>query len=102
VLFEFARTDPGRVTALLSAYRESGGSARVERRGHFSMLIAQLGHITEIAARDWLTPNPRSACREDSQAWISEVFDEPHTRAVLDDLLRQARAVSPARSASAP
>lgn len=102
VLFEFARTDPGRVRALLSAYRGSGGSARVERRGHFSMVIAQLGHITEIAARDWLTPNPRSPRREDSQAWISEVFDEPHTRAVLDDLLRQARPVWGAPSVSAP
>ncbi|MDF2093345.1 phosphotransferase [Knoellia sp. 3-2P3] len=102
VLFEFARTDPDRVRTLLSAYRGSGGSARVERRGQFSMLIAQLGHITEIAARDWLTPNPRSPRREDAQAWISEVFDEPHTRAVLDDLLRQARPVWGAPSVSAP
>jgi hypothetical protein len=51
------------------------------------MLIAQLGHITEIAATDWLRPNPRSPDRTDSEAWISEVFDEPHTRAVLDSLL---------------
>lgn len=102
VLFEFARSDPGRVRALLSAYRGSGGAGRVERRGHFSMLIAQLGHITEIAARDWLAPNPRSPRREDSQAWISEVFDEPHTRAVLDDLLRQAGPVWRAPPVSAP
>jgi hypothetical protein len=26
--------------------------ARVNRRGHFSMLIAQFGHITKIAAAD--------------------------------------------------
>ena len=51
------------------------------------MLIAQLGHITEIAARDWLVPNPRSPERADSEAWISEVLDEPHTPAVLDRLL---------------
>jgi hypothetical protein len=25
------------------------------------MLIAQLGHITETAASDWLTPNSRTA-----------------------------------------
>jgi len=51
------------------------------------MLIAQLGHITEVAATDWLEPNPRSPERADSAAWISEVFDEPHTRELLDSLL---------------
>ena len=76
---------------LARAYREAGGPATVERRGHFSMLVAQLGHITEIAARDWLTPNPRSPRREDSQAWISEVLDEPHTRDLLDGLLAAVR-----------
>ena len=88
VLFEFGRGDPGRARELTDAYRETGGPARLDRRGHFSMLIAQLGHITEIAATDWLTPNPRSPDRADSEAWISEVFDEPHTRELLDTLLR--------------
>jgi aminoglycoside phosphotransferase (APT) family kinase protein len=87
VLFEFARTEAGRARALMAAYRDAGGPASVDRRGHFTMLIAQLGHITELAARDWLEPNPRSPDRADSVAWISEVFDEPHTRAVLDELL---------------
>lgn len=87
VLFEFARSDPGRAGALTAAYREAGGPAAVTRRGDFSMLIAQLGHITEIAATDWLRPNPRSPDRADSAAWISEVLDEPHTRELLDSLL---------------
>jgi Ser/Thr protein kinase RdoA (MazF antagonist) len=87
VLFEFARTDRGRARALTNAYREAGGSATVNRRGHFSMLIAQLGHITEIAATDWLKPNPRSPDRADSAAWIGEVFDQPHTRELLENLL---------------
>ncbi|WP_239085741.1 phosphotransferase enzyme family protein [Catellatospora methionotrophica] len=87
-LFEFARTDPGRVRALVSAYEQAGGPGAVSRRGHFSMLIAQLGHITEVAATDWLHPNSRNPRREDSAAWISEVLDEPHTRKLLDDLLR--------------
>ncbi|HEX7196612.1 MAG TPA: phosphotransferase [Candidatus Limnocylindria bacterium] len=87
VLFEFARSDPGRARALTDAYREAGGPAAVTRRGDFSMLIAQLGHITEIAAADWLRPNPRSPDRADSAAWIGEVFDEPHTRELLDSLL---------------
>ena len=87
VLFEFARSDPGRAGALTAAYREAGGPAAVTRRGDFSMLIAQLGHITEIAATDWLRPNARSPDRADSAAWISEVLDEPHTREVLGSLL---------------
>ena len=87
VLFEFARTDPGRVRALTAAYRQAGGPAIVNRRGHFSMLIAQLGHINEAAGTDWLTPNPRSPQRADSAAWISESINEPHTRELLECIL---------------
>ena len=87
VLFEFGRTDPGRARALCSSYRQAGGPGAVRSRGQLSMLIAQLGHITEIAARDWLEPNLRSPDRADSAAWISEVFGEPHTREVLGSLL---------------
>ena len=98
VLFEFARTDPDRARALVSAYRAGGGPGTVDERGAFSMLIAQLGHITEIAAFDWLTPNPRSPERADSEAWISEVFDEPHTREVLDSLLEAVNGQSSSRT----
>jgi Ser/Thr protein kinase RdoA (MazF antagonist) len=100
VLFEFARGDPGRARALTDAYREAGGPATVNRRGHFSMLIAQLGHITELAATDWLEPNPRSPQRADSAEWISEVLDEPHTREVLDTILAVVRGdIGPPRQA---
>ncbi len=88
VLFEFARQDAGRACALTNAYRAAGGPATLDRRGHFSMLIAQLGHITEIAATDWLEPNARSPRRVESAAWIREVLDEPHTRDLLEHLLR--------------
>ena len=87
VLFEYARGDPGRARTLTNAYRAAGGPGAVTRRGHFSMLIAQLGHITEIAASDWLNPSPRSPDRADSAAWVGEVLDEPHTRELLDALL---------------
>ena len=90
VLFEFTRSDQGRVRTLTDAYQQAGGPATVNRRGHFSMLIAQLGHITEIAATDWLTPNPRSPQRADSAAWIGEVLNEPHTRQLLDSILKAA------------
>jgi len=89
VLFEFARGDPGRVRALTDAYRQAGGPAEVTRRGHFSMLIAQLGHITELAANDWLQPNARSPQRADSAAWVAEVLDAPHTRELLDKILKE-------------
>ncbi|MDQ3105222.1 MAG: phosphotransferase [Actinomycetota bacterium] len=91
VLFEYARDDPGRARELVAAYRESGGPASVNRRGHFSMLIAQLGHITENAATDWLEPNLRSPERADAAAWIAEVIDDPHTREILDGLLAVSR-----------
>ncbi len=91
VLFEFGRTDPGRARALVDAYRAAGGPARVSRRGHCTMLIAQLGHIAELASRDWLEPNPRSPYRADSAAWIGEILDEPHTRALLDSLVAAVR-----------
>jgi len=87
VLFEFARDDPGRARALVSAYRAGGGPAAVRRRGDLTMLIAQLGHITELAATDWLRPTPRSPRREEAAAWIGEVLDDPHTRARLLRLL---------------
>ena len=91
VLFEFGRSDPGRAGALVAAYRDAGGPAEVSGRGHFSMLIAQLGHITATAASDWLEPNLRSPSREVAEEWINEVFDEPHTRDVLDALLAAVR-----------
>lgn len=87
VLFEFGRSDPRRARALTDAYREAGGPGTVSRHGHFTMLIAQLGHITEVAASDWLKPNTRSPDRVDSAAWVSEVLDEPHTRELLESLL---------------
>jgi len=88
VLFEFGHTDPGRARTLVESYHAAGGPGGVDRPGHFSMLIAQLGHITEIAGNDWLDPNPRSPDRSDSTAWISETLDDPHRREVLAGLLR--------------
>jgi Ser/Thr protein kinase RdoA (MazF antagonist) len=95
-LFEFARTDPGRARAFMAAYRDAGGPGTVSRHGHFSMLIAQLGHITEIAATDWLTPSRRSPKRADAAAWIGEVLEEPHTRELLDAMLAATSATVPA------
>jgi Ser/Thr protein kinase RdoA (MazF antagonist) len=87
VLFEFGRSDPGRARALMAAYTTAGGPATITRPGHFAMLIAQLGHIAQLAATDWLEPNARNPNRADAAAWIAEILDEPHTRPVLRALL---------------
>lgn len=102
VLFEFARTDRGRARALTDAYQQAGGPATVHRRGHFSMLIAQLGHITQAAATDWLNPNPRSPERADSASWIGEVLDEPHTRELLGTILEAVVPGPPWKRIAAP
>ncbi|GEP38294.1 hypothetical protein NPS01_19570 [Nocardioides psychrotolerans] len=87
VLFEFGRSDPGRARALVAAYEGAGGPGRVTGRGDFSMLVSQLGHITELGCRDWLVPNDRSPTRADAEAWVRETLDDPHSRVVLDGLL---------------
>ena len=96
VLFEFARGDAGRARALTDAYRDAAGPARVDRPGHFSMLIAQLGHIAEAATMDWLEPNARSPRRPDSAAWMNEVLDDPHSR---DRLTAVLQAIKPMKQA---
>ena len=87
VLYEFAGGRPDRAKLLYDAYRDSGGPGRVERPGHFTMLIAQLGHIGERACLDWLEPNVRSPDRSDSAAWFAEFVDRPHHRVVLQEIL---------------
>ena len=52
------------------------------------MLIAQLGHITELAAYDWLQPNARSPQGADSATWIAEVLGKPHTGELLERILK--------------
>jgi hypothetical protein len=62
------------------------------------MLIAQLGHITETAATDWLRPNPCSPERTDSAAWTGEVLQEPHTRELLETAMAAAAGDTAPRS----
>jgi Ser/Thr protein kinase RdoA (MazF antagonist) len=90
VLFEFGRGDAGRAGALADAYRDAGGPARVTGRHHFSMLIAQLGHITVHAAEAWLAATPGSPEQRKAAGWVLELTGEPHTRRGLDDLLAAA------------
>ena len=52
------------------------------------LLLLVSGRPAGAQANDWLEPNARSPDRADSVAWISEVLDEPHTRELLESLLR--------------
>jgi len=85
VLVEFA-PDPERAQRLVEAYTEAGGPARLTGPRDFTMVIAMLGHIAEIATERWLaTDDP--AERADLAAWAAELTDRPLTRQVIADLL---------------
>jgi Ser/Thr protein kinase RdoA (MazF antagonist) len=87
LLYEFAFRDPQRARALHDAYRAAGGPGRVHRRGHFSMAIAQLGHLNELSCERWLDPATSDLDRERNAARFGEFVDRPLTRDVIDELL---------------
>lgn len=86
VLFEYGCGDTVRTRTLYDAYVDAGGPGRIERPGHFSMVIAQIGHIGELACRRWLDP-ALSADREHNAGRVEEFVTEPLTRQTIDDLL---------------
>ena len=84
VLVEFACGDATRARSLYHAYVEADGPGRIERAGHFSMAIAQLGHLGELACRRWLDltdDRARSAAR------VQEFLGEPMSRQLIEGLL---------------
>lgn len=87
LLYEFAYRDPRRARALHDAYRAAGGPGRVHRRGHFSMAIAQLGHLNELSCERWLDPATSDLDRARNAARFGEFVDQPLTRDVIDELL---------------
>jgi aminoglycoside phosphotransferase (APT) family kinase protein len=87
VLFEFWGGEPDRARALYREYRRSGGPGRVDRRGSFSMTIAQLGHITEISCRAWLDPSETDEERRRQVGRVAECTDDPLTLDVIDGIL---------------
>jgi aminoglycoside phosphotransferase (APT) family kinase protein len=84
VLIEFACGDLARAQRLYGAYVDADGPGRLERPGHFSMAIAQLGHLGERACRLWLDPTED---RARSTARVEEFLSEPITRQLIDRLL---------------
>jgi hypothetical protein len=92
VVFEFGYGDADRAREVYSAYRQSGGPGVVRSPGDFSMTIAQLGHITEIACRIWLRSGPDE--RRHQEARIGQEIEQPLTRAVIGELLEAVAGVA--------
>jgi Phosphotransferase enzyme family len=87
VVFELGIGDPRRGGEVYRAYRRAGGPGTVRTRADFSMTIAQLGHILEMACRVWLDPESTQDERRRRERRIAEYVDEPLTVAVIDGLL---------------
>jgi hypothetical protein len=87
VLFEFGYGDADRAWALYGEYRRCGGPGRIERRGDFSMTIAQLGHINEMSCLIWLDPAQTDEERARQASRVHERVELPLTVAVIDGLL---------------
>ncbi len=86
-LFEFGANDAGRARSLYREYLRCGGPGRVERPGDFSMAIAQLGHIDELACRRWLDPATPAPERERHAAAVTVSLAEPLTLRLIGQLL---------------
>ncbi len=95
VVFEFGVGDPERIRALHEAYVEAGGPGRLERPAHFTVLAAQLGHITEVGCARWLESTTEDE-RRHNEAWVREFVDDPVTTQKIERIL--AAVSSPRRS----
>ena len=87
VVFELGVRDRARGGEVYRSYREAGGPGTVRARADFSMTIAQLGHILEIACRIWLDPETTETERRHQEGRVAEFVDDPLTVAVVDELL---------------
>jgi Ser/Thr protein kinase RdoA (MazF antagonist) len=87
VLFEFGAGEAARIGEIYESYLRSGGPGRVRQPADFSMLICQLGHICEIACRDWLDPAARSTDRQHNAERFAEFVARPLDRAGLQTIL---------------
>jgi Ser/Thr protein kinase RdoA (MazF antagonist) len=87
VLFEFGVGEPDRIAAIYDSYLRFAGPGRVQQPADFSMLICQLGHICEIACRDWLDPAARSTDRQHNAERFAEFVERPLNRAGLELVL---------------
>ena len=87
MLYEFTSGDAGRSRRLYDAYRDAGGPGRVSARGDFSMVIAQVGHIGEVAIATWLDPQTPAEERDRQVPRIEEFVSVAFTRTAIDGIL---------------
>jgi Ser/Thr protein kinase RdoA (MazF antagonist) len=87
VAFGFAAGDARRVAALVTAYRDAGGPAALADPSDFSLAIAQLGHIGEMAISVWLDPAEPPEERRRQEARIEEFVTLALTRRTIEQLL---------------
>ena len=92
-MFELGIRDRSRGDEVYRSYRDAGGPGTVRTRADFSMTIAQLGHILEIACRIWLDPDTTVDERRHQEGRVAEFVDDPLTVAVVDELLDATRGV---------
>lgn len=92
VLFEFGAGTPDRARALNDAYVDAGGPGRVDRPGHFSITIAQLGHIGEMSCRTSLDGGEPEGERERAVLRFAEFSELALTREAIDALLASVNA----------
>ncbi|MCU1360056.1 MAG: aminoglycoside phosphotransferase [Ilumatobacteraceae bacterium] len=86
LLFDYAYDDRDRAFAMYHAYRAAKGPGRVNRPQHFSMAIAQLGHILEISCTRWLAAVDQ-ADRVLNEGRVAEFVTRPLSRGLIDRIL---------------
>jgi Ser/Thr protein kinase RdoA (MazF antagonist) len=86
VLSEFGYENPERARALWRSYLDAGGPGRVDRPADFSMAIAQIGHIGELACRGWLQATSEVE-RNREAGRVAEFIGRPLTLSIIDELL---------------
>jgi Ser/Thr protein kinase RdoA (MazF antagonist) len=90
VVFEFWRSDADRAATLLRSYGAAGGPGRLDRPQRFSMVVAQIGHIGQLACRQWLDAGT-PAERERAEGRVEEFLGPNRLdRATIDALLAAA------------
>lgn len=87
VLFEFGGGSERRTAGVYEAYVDAGGPARLDRRGDFTMVIAQFGHFWEKAIVAWLAPEASAEERRHSLERIDEALSTPLRVEDIDALL---------------
>ena len=91
LLFEYGGPDGSRASAMHSAYVSAGGRARIDGPGGCTMLVAQLGHLLEIACRRWLAPDATDEVRALNEPRILEFVERPLDRTLISRLLDATR-----------